>query len=832
MAFTLSGSTITQSGTDASLSGLAGISGVTVNTLAATSGTFQGVKQYLINSSTNLVINGTLNHDPDSEVLVLQRNDEDQPLAINGTYNFGSSATFQGGTVYQAGCGLVIAGYYTGTQRQFRDTTAGIYVSATGTFNWKGATIFSGRSIISDGALNIQNASFVPRCTDTTTRDYSPRIGFKSGTGGVDELTVEGGNGHFFGVTLGAGTVSPFQGLNVVGNSNFASVIAPEPGDASDFASQFLIVTDIRDLSLGNLYTSRAWQGRFIEFANYAGGVNLKDQLSDKDSTVLAARGAVLATKELSVNFKNATGSNVQGAKFYIAEESDGNEPPSSVNTAFTAENISYLESPQTFILTSDSNGDTTTAKLAIYFGYKMDANPMIDNVRTKAGVNELDAAWISYEHGLGNNTLDVSGQFERVEAITLVRDFSITNTTKTTVDAYTTLETSAKFYDRAKSYLVDNYAGETETLVSRSGVEIDAGSYNVTIDATAASVFAFNGTTITIKASTYTGDMTTTGIITLANGAEFIGTRTDANGTVAPPKVVSITGITAGSRIQIYNVTTATEVVNETVSGTSYTATYSEGTEYSEDDTIRVRLTYASGASAKAEFQSSAVAGASGWGLLVDQLDNTVYNSFGVDGSTITQFQADYLTDQVDVVTGVNFNISNFYAWWVYNLSTENGIRDFFGGITALDEANLRINTGVLSLYLDNSTNTNIRQLDNRRFFRSDGAYPVLDPTTGGGGIDVVWRSQILIAETGVSGLTAAESLQLAEISAVKTKTDQLNFTGTDVKATLDGEEVITDTASREASKADVSGVESDLVIINNGVKKASLLIPHTDDL
>ena len=46
------------------------------------------------------------------------------------------------------------------------------------------------------------------------------------------------------------------------------------------------------------------------------------------------------------------------------------------------------------------------------------------------------------------------------------------------------------------------------------------------------------------------------------------------------------------------------------------------------------------------------------------------------------------------------------------------------------------------------------------------------------------------------------------ATTDAIKTKTDGLNFTGTDVKATLDGEEVTTDAASRNASKADVSAL------------------------
>jgi len=51
--------------------------------------------------------------------------------------------------------------------------------------------------------------------------------------------------------------------------------------------------------------------------------------------------------------------------------------------------------------------------------------------------------------------------------------------------------------------------------------------------------------------------------------------------------------------------------------------------------------------------------------------------------------------------------------------------------------------------------------------------------------------------------GRTLSEGTKDADIDAIKEKTDLLAFTGTDVKATLDGEEVVTDLASREASQA-----------------------------
>jgi hypothetical protein len=266
-----------------------------------------------------------------------------------------------------------------------------------------------------------------------------------------------------------------------------------------------------------------------------------------------------------------------------------------------------------------------------------------------------------------------------------------------------------------------------------------------------------------------YEGDATTTGTITLINGATFTGTRTDQNGTVLPLRNVSIAGLVAGSRVRIYNQTTATEVVNQIVAGTSYSATYAEGTGYSTGDTVQVFVTQTIGATAKLPQVTAVIASAAGWSLLVSQEDDAVYNAFAVDGSSVTNFTADYANDQVDVVVGSNFNLTDFYAWWAYNLTTESGIREFFGGLTAVDEANFRINSSTLSMYLDNTTTANIRQLDNRRLFREDSAYPVLDPTSGGGGIDVVWKNTILISS---ANQTLLEQIKIAATSAASSRT------------------------------------------------------------
>jgi hypothetical protein len=69
--------------------------------------------------------------------------------------------------------------------------------------------------------------------------------------------------------------------------------------------------------------------------------------------------------------------------------------------------------------------------------------------------------------------------------------------------------------------------------------------------------------------------------------------------------------------------------------------------------------------------------------------------------------------------------------------------------------------------------------------------------------------------------------------VDAIKAKTDGLNFTGTDVKATLDGEEVVTDAASRTASKADVSGLATaaNLATVDTVVDAIKVTTDKVDD-
>ena len=67
-----------------------------------------------------------------------------------------------------------------------------------------------------------------------------------------------------------------------------------------------------------------------------------------------------------------------------------------------------------------------------------------------------------------------------------------------------------------------------------------------------------------------------------------------------------------------------------------------------------------------------------------------------------------------------------------------------------------------------------------------------------------------------------------LSDVALIKAKTDLLNFTGTDVKATLDSEAVVTDTASRDASKADLTPVTAELGNVDTSLQQRN--VPMSD--
>jgi hypothetical protein len=77
-----------------------------------------------------------------------------------------------------------------------------------------------------------------------------------------------------------------------------------------------------------------------------------------------------------------------------------------------------------------------------------------------------------------------------------------------------------------------------------------------------------------------------------------------------------------------------------------------------------------------------------------------------------------------------------------------------------------------------DNTTATNIKQIDNARIFRSDGGYPVKQPSTGGGSIDINWRNAVQTIAVGSAVLPSdVTAISAATVAALNATTIPVNM-------------------------------------------------------
>ena len=107
--------------------------------------------------------------------------------------------------------------------------------------------------------------------------------------------------------------------------------------------------------------------------------------------------------------------------------------------------------------------------------------------------------------------------------------DSKLSETDQAIVNAYTELDAAQKVYDYSRSWLSTDSGMAFADPIALVGDGIET-THDVMIDANAQQPFDFDGTIITIKANVFTGNITTTGTITLNNNASVDGVLLDAN--------------------------------------------------------------------------------------------------------------------------------------------------------------------------------------------------------------------------------------------------------------------------------------------------------------
>lgn len=304
----------------------------------------------------------------------------------------------------------------------------------------------------------------------------------------------------------------------------------------------------------------------------------------------------------------------------------------------------------------------------------------------------------------------------------------------------------------------------------------VSAGTMN--IGAAGTYTFSTVGTTVSMtptSASTYTFTGTHSNTLSLKNASAFAIT------VVVPTGTITSTASNVGGAITVVNPATSLQILRPNIidasnfvirnitqsieiaagicsGGTGINVTFTKGTHYNANDVLTILIGYCVGTAAKFAIteQITAPTLSTTNSAPTTQVAYDVYNSIGINGSAVTGFTADYIQLDVNVTLGADFLGQNFMAWWVYNESTLNGLRNFIGLYTLIDEGNMRNNTAMQLVLFDNTTATNIKQIDNARIFRSDGGYPVKNPSSGGGSIDINWRNAVQTISVGSAVLPA----------------------------------------------------------------------------
>ena len=246
-AFTLSGTTITQSGTDTDLSGLASIAGVTTETNGSGSAVFTS---YFV-GNVKLVVTGDLTIDPTNEMLVFGNSTPNQTLDVanGGVLNFGQELTVNSYTYQTRGTGMIIP-----------DATnaaccggESFIVRSGGTLNWNGATlqIAGGLQWLNGSTINIKNGALeATRGSLFRLRQYS------------QALNVDGF------ATYGSLSIDWFASpVSFTGYYPQASARASEVVGASSGGTNAPYVFDNYN-SAGMVLDFSVWQGSDLQFNN------------------------------------------------------------------------------------------------------------------------------------------------------------------------------------------------------------------------------------------------------------------------------------------------------------------------------------------------------------------------------------------------------------------------------------------------------------------------------------------------------------------------------------------------------------------------------------
>lgn len=480
MAFTVSSTTITQTGTDTDLSGLSAITGVTTTTLGEAT---------IYNVPYELTINGTLTQRYNEQLIITEdSNSFDNEITVNGTWNWGEDYNKFGVETYRRTLPLMFSNTPTNSYSEAQN--ASILANSGATLNWKNVEVLGAAQFWVAGAtlnwrdviINRQNLN-----KNGTIDDSQFRIDANS-TVDIDGLKTIGGKFFLLGSGITITKLKNFQPEQMTRGLGLSNGNITLNVNGTNLSVTFIELEDFA--GLGNELDFGAWGGGYARFINPKEGTDIKV-------------GGHISGSAGSYGFAE-----VRGTATVKTELSDGTSVDDII--LFHRDNATNADAPFNSELTYFETSTAGQASLDILTGFVEITNGTnTSHSIIKRSATQTDDVYsfdvLSYLHNLSSISVDFKGTGDKKSKAIVSVDSNISETNPITVDAHTEADSLKKVYDGFKRKKVEpanvEFPRKDTLICTINGLDTDFGNVNVDVDDQATNVRDFIRTTGNITA-------------------------------------------------------------------------------------------------------------------------------------------------------------------------------------------------------------------------------------------------------------------------------------------------------------------------------------------
>lgn len=507
------------------------------------------------------------------------------------------------------------------------------------------------------------------------------------------------GNFYFYGSTITFSSVvagNEPKGLNIV---NASSALFGQ--GAAKFEWE-----DLNIANQGNVADLKVWTDVSVPFTeqyaiNNSTGNNLKIK-SDTPSPDARNKGRNLVIKQVVPRVKDGNGDTVDGGYVFIKDNDNGHRK--NLNGFDDTVDFTYVTpisngvGNQLDVITAIVNvasttstppaasnvarGTSNTAEYRVDFRGKGDTDlPAADDPVTQEAYDEtakFDALYVRYGYYpapiesllSGNGVLNLGlTSFEnpyitlsRAEAAAIT-GISISGDTITVTEDHSISEIFHYVQLYEESHYEEVWDNSFISIFSTSDGSSFNSIYNIVVDG-----------------ATVTGDgvlRLPTKTLSEVNGGVYRGTYEDSLGYHV---AISAPNLLSGTRWYLYNITDDEELVNEVVSDTAEYRIIFTGNK-----TIQLRAS-------KLPYEfilSTGTLTNTGLTFNDSQFVDTIYVENDLEGSTVTEFEADFSNIEIEVSADSNeTTVQRFYNWFKYLLTTEDGIANYIDYLSESEDS------------------------------------------------------------------------------------------------------------------------------------------------